>query len=61
MKEKEATYKCRYCGKVISQDNPCFPFCREKCRMADLGSWILGDPEIEEPSSIEEYNDFFEN
>ncbi|MCK4501917.1 MAG: DNA gyrase inhibitor YacG [Desulfuromonadales bacterium] len=32
--------KCPRCGKKsIWSDNPSRPFCSEKCRIIDLGSW----------------------
>jgi endogenous inhibitor of DNA gyrase (YacG/DUF329 family) len=36
---------CPTCGKptVWSIQNPYRPFCSERCKMADLGSWLNGD------------------
>ncbi|MGI9228972.1 MAG: DNA gyrase inhibitor YacG [Gammaproteobacteria bacterium] len=33
---------CPTCNKTTSSDrnNPCKPFCSEKCKMIDLGSWL---------------------
>ena len=35
---------CRYCGRSISTVNPIhqkwWPFCSERCKMADLGLWF---------------------
>jgi hypothetical protein len=31
---------CRYCKLVeVTVENPCFPFCCERCRLIDLGDW----------------------
>ncbi len=34
--------KCRGCGKQIHAGVGSFPFCGNKCRMADLGNWFDG-------------------
>lgn len=36
---------CPVCRKpaALSVDNPYRPFCSERCKMADLGSWLNGD------------------
>ncbi|GAB4349908.1 MAG: DNA gyrase inhibitor YacG [Immundisolibacter sp.] len=36
---------CPICGapSVWSVDNPYRPFCSERCKLADLGSWLNGD------------------
>jgi len=32
--------RCPHCGKPSSwDDNPCRPFCSERCRLIDLGQW----------------------
>ena len=32
--------KCPQCKKPVSwQENPCRPFCSERCRLIDLGQW----------------------
>lgn len=33
--------KCPTCGKQTeySKDNPCRPFCSERCKILDLGAW----------------------
>ena len=34
------TVKCPHCGKPASlADNPFRPFCSERCKMIDLGTW----------------------
>jgi endogenous inhibitor of DNA gyrase (YacG/DUF329 family) len=39
------TVPCPTCGKpaALSVDNPYRPFCCERCKLADLGSWLNGD------------------
>jgi uncharacterized protein len=35
--------KCPRCGKETeSAENPFRPFCGERCKMVDLGNWIMG-------------------
>lgn len=34
--------ECPTCGKVAPQDGADRPFCCERCRMVDLGAWLLG-------------------
>lgn len=38
-----ASFRCRSCGKSIAPDAPYFPFCSDRCRMADLNKWFSGD------------------
>jgi endogenous inhibitor of DNA gyrase (YacG/DUF329 family) len=54
---REAAVKCPTCSKATRprEENRTFPFCSERCRMADLGRWlneeyrIPTDEESEEP------------
>jgi endogenous inhibitor of DNA gyrase (YacG/DUF329 family) len=47
-----ATVKCPSCGKLVqwTPDEPWRPFCSERCKLIDLGTWfdegnrIPGDP-----------------
>lgn len=36
---------CPRCAKpaALTTENAHRPFCSERCRMADLGAWLLGD------------------
>lgn len=53
--------RCPTCKKELPYraDNPCRPFCSERCRQVDLGAWldegysIAGepDPEAREPGN----------
>jgi len=52
--------KCPYCGKPMtivqkSLDNPFFPFCSKRCKMADLDKWFSGEHAISQ--GIEELDD----
>lgn len=49
---------CRICKKITQwEDNPYRPFCSERCKMTDLGTWasegyrIAGKKEEEEDES----------
>jgi len=37
--------KCPTCSRFVEwdPDNPWRPFCSERCKMVDLGSWANGD------------------
>ena len=51
--------KCPTCKKVAARDgNKAFPFCTERCRMADLGKWLAEEyrvPDQSTPLSEEEF------
>jgi endogenous inhibitor of DNA gyrase (YacG/DUF329 family) len=32
--------RCRTCRAELTDDAPTFPFCSERCRLADLGGWL---------------------
>ena len=32
--------KCPICKKEVVRGEPEFPFCSERCKLADLGHWI---------------------
>jgi len=42
--------QCPHCKKVVtfkrSDELPHFPFCSERCKMADLGMWFRGEHRI---------------
>jgi len=44
--------KCKSCGKdvfIIDEELPkAFPFCSERCKLADLWSWVKDEEEVEE-------------
>lgn len=37
--------RCPQCGRPARprDENPAFPFCAERCRLIDLGSWLSED------------------
>jgi uncharacterized protein len=40
------TRPCRICGQTASSHDEHFPFCSQRCRMADLGKWFNEDYKI---------------
>ncbi|MFZ5445460.1 MAG: DNA gyrase inhibitor YacG [Myxococcota bacterium] len=48
--------KCPSCKReVLSRpENPCFPFCSERCRAVDLGRWLGGEYRIAARSQDED-------
>ncbi len=53
---KDPLNHCRTCGKPLPEGRktPTFPFCSQRCKMADLGRWFTGDYRISEPLPPEE-------
>lgn len=42
--------KCPICGKpTVWKDNPDRPFCSERCRIIDLGTWASEDYRVSVP------------
>jgi endogenous inhibitor of DNA gyrase (YacG/DUF329 family) len=42
--------KCPICGKpTVWKDNPDRPFCSERCRTIDLGTWASEDYRVSVP------------
>lgn len=37
---------CRRCGRAIHESDEHYPFCSDRCRMADLNSWFDGDYKV---------------
>jgi uncharacterized protein len=47
--------KCPRCGKEAEyQGNPFRPFCSERCKLIDLGSWLSGTYRIPIKSAHED-------
>jgi uncharacterized protein len=44
-----AKLRCPICKKPLSNRNPDFPFCSERCRSIDLGKWASGAYVISSP------------
>lgn len=40
---------CRSCGRMIDAALRTWPFCSDRCRMADLGSWFAGGYRMSRP------------
>ena len=44
---------CRYCSRPLDPADPeharCWPFCSDRCRMAELGLWFRGRYVISRP------------
>ncbi|XHC24462.1 MAG: DNA gyrase inhibitor YacG [Phycisphaerales bacterium] len=43
---KAAAAVCRRCNRSIDETNEHYPFCSERCRLADLNSWFDGDYKV---------------
>ncbi len=46
MAKGNSQQRCAICRKPVSPDSADFPFCGERCRMADLGLWMMGSYRI---------------
>jgi hypothetical protein len=48
--------KCPSCKREVlpRAENPCFPFCSERCRAIDLGKWLGGEYRIAVKSDDED-------
>jgi uncharacterized protein len=57
----EATLRCPSCRIPVSWDgNPHRPFCSERCRLIDLGSWASGTyriPVVDEAEPVTDSDD----
>lgn len=42
------TPRCPSCKRAVltRPENPCFPFCSDRCRAVDLGKWLGGEYRI---------------
>ena len=40
---------CPRCRKQVKNRTEHFPFCSERCRFLDLGSWFAGDYRLSRP------------
>jgi endogenous inhibitor of DNA gyrase (YacG/DUF329 family) len=46
--------RCPTCRKqVLDARGPIFPFCSERCQMADLGRWLGEEYRVPEPQSVD--------
>lgn len=48
--------QCPTCRREVltRAENPCFPFCSERCRAVDLGRWLGGEYRIATRSQDED-------
>lgn len=42
---------CPTCKQLVTNKDPEFPFCSERCRLIDLGKWASGGYVISSPLS----------
>jgi endogenous inhibitor of DNA gyrase (YacG/DUF329 family) len=42
VRKRTVQLKCPTCKTVVSNSDPEFPFCGERCRTIDLGKWASG-------------------
>ena len=47
--QRPREYPCPYCDKPAAVGSRWFPFCSERCKMADLGRWMREDYTISDP------------
>jgi tRNA threonylcarbamoyladenosine biosynthesis protein TsaE len=45
----ESSFTCRTCGRQVSSGAATYPFCSERCRLADLNKWFTGSYSISQP------------
>jgi uncharacterized protein len=46
---------CPICrNKTTWEENPWRPFCSERCKLIDLGKWVIGDYKIEGKEETDE-------
>lgn len=41
--------RCPTCKTIVTQKDENFPFCSDRCRVADLGKWASGAYRISSP------------
>lgn len=41
-RKRKIRLRCPICKKPVSNTDPDFPFCSERCRLIDLGKWASG-------------------
>ena len=49
MVKRKVKLRCPICKKPVSNSDPEFPFCSERCRTVDLGKWASGQYVISSP------------
>lgn len=48
------TRPCPSCGKPVDDSAATYPFCNDRCKMADLNKWFSGDYSISRPLTVED-------
>lgn len=48
-RRKSTVLRCPTCQKIVTAQDPEFPFCSEHCRTIDLGKWASGAYRISSP------------
>jgi len=44
--DQASPFRCPVCKKSVAKGVENFPFCCDRCRLIDLGSWAAGDYRI---------------
>ncbi len=47
--KKIKALRCPTCATLVTQADPEFPFCSDRCRVIDLGKWASGAYRISSP------------
>ena len=50
----DVVYSCPTCKTLVSADTPHFPFCSQRCKMAELNKWFNGDYRIASKTTEED-------
>ena len=58
--EPLASGTCPICGTPVGPDGGYVPFCRERCKMVDLGRWFRGEYAVAGEDAIEMDPEAFE-
>jgi len=56
-KKRAAGLRCPTCKTIVRASDPEFPFCSERCRLIDLGTWASGGSVISTPLNDPETDD----
>ena len=48
------TAKCRTCGTMVDASSQTFPFCSERCKLADLGKWFSEGYRVSRPAEADD-------
>ena len=46
--------KCPICKKPVTEGDPDYPFCSERCRIADLANWATEKYKIPAPKPLDD-------